>query len=113
MRGNVYFYLDNDTYNSIIPEELSGSYGVHVYNEEGEITSTTRPTFKELGEINIAKFGHVTHLKIGSAKYHVLELEISWINSEASALIALGDGLASPRNTLMNRSESSRFLKNN
>lgn len=113
MRGNVYISLNESTYESLIPTELVGKYGVPVLDDEGVETSKTTPTFKELGEINKYLFGGVITVTIDSENYYVMELDASWSSSEVSALLNLGSGLSSPNNTLMTNKESINFINEN
>lgn len=110
MRGNVFLCLDNTTFNKLIPNELVGIYGIPEYDEEGIQNGVTHPTFKELGEYNRRKFGHNPMVKIGKAKFYIIQLEASWLNGELSSLLNLGKNKAYPKNCLMTRSEASIFL---
>jgi hypothetical protein len=110
MRGNVFLCLDNTTFNKLIPNELVGTYGIPEYDEEGIQNGVTHPTFKELGEYNRRKFGHNPMVKIGKAKFYIIQLEASWINGELSSLLNLGKNKTYPKNCLMTRSEASIFL---
>lgn len=113
MRGNVYMCLDNTTFNKLIPTELVATYGIPEYDEEGVQNGVIHPTFKELGEYNLRKFGTVPMVKIGNAKFYIVELEASWINGELSALLKLGKNKAYPKNCLMTRSEAAKFIRDN
>ena len=110
MRGNVFLCLDNTTFNKLMPKELVGTYGIPEYDEEGIQNGVTHPTFKELGEYNRRKFGHNPMVKIGKAKFYIIQLEASWLNGELSSLLNLGKNKAYPKNCLMTRSEASIFL---
>ena len=113
MRGNVYMCLNTTTYNAKIPTELVATYGIPSYNEEGELDEVLHPTFKELGEHNLIKFGAVPVVKISSAKYYIVELEVSWKKGETSALLKLGEGKSYPSNSLMSNTEACQFINNN
>ena len=113
MRGNVYMCLDNTTFNKLIPTELVATYGIPEYDEEGVQNGVIHPTFKELGEYNRRKFGYVPMVKIGNAKFYIVELEASWISGELSALLKLGKNKAYPKNCLMTRSEAAKFIRDN
>lgn len=113
MRGNVYMCLDNTTFNKLIPTELVATYGIPEYDEEGVQNGVIHPTFKELGEYNRRKFGTVPMVKIGNAKFYIVELEASWISGELSALLKLGKNKAYPKNCLMTRSEAAKFIRDN
>jgi hypothetical protein len=113
MRGNVYMCLDNTTFNKLIPTELVATYGIPEYDEEGVQNGVIHPTFKELGEYNRRKFGANPMVKIGNAKFYIIELEASWLDGELSALLKLGKNKAYPKNCLMTRSEAAKFIRDN
>jgi len=105
--------LDNTTFKGLIPEELMKTYGIPQYDEEGVQNGVIKPTFKELGEYNRRKFGANPMVKIGKAKYYIIELEASWVNGELSALLDLGKGKKYPNNCLMTRTEAAKFIRDN
>ena len=113
MRGNVYMCLDNTTFNKLIPTELVAKYGIPEYDEEGIQNGVIHPTFKELGEYNRRKFGANPMVKIGNAKFYIIELEASWLDGELSALLKLGKNKAYPKNCLMTRPEAAKFIRDN
>lgn len=113
MRGNVYMCLDNTTFNKLIPTELVAKYKIPEYDEEGVQNGVIHPTFKELGQYNKRKFGYVPMVKIGNAKFYIVELEASWINGELSALLNLGKNKQYPNNCLMTRTEAAKFIRDN
>ena len=105
--------LNTTTYNASIPTELFATYGIPSYDEDGELDEVLRPTFKELGAHNLIKFGTVPEITIGSDKYYIIELEVSWKTGETSALINLGNGESYPSNSLMTATESNKFISDN
>jgi len=113
MIGNVYICLNTSTYKDKIPSELLSLYGIPSYDDEGELVEVLHPTFEELGEYNLSKFGSVPKVKVGNANYYIVELEVSWLQGEVSALLNLGEGLAYPKNSLMSASEASQFISDN
>ena len=113
MRGNVYMCLNTTTYNAKIPTELVATYGIPSYDEEGVLDEVLHPTFKELGAYNLQKFGAVPVVTIGSSKYYIVELEVSWKQGETSALLKLGEGKSYPHNALMTNTEASKFISDN
>jgi hypothetical protein len=113
MRGNVYMCLDNTTFNKLIPTELVATYGIPEYDEEGVQNGVIHPTFKELGQYNRRKFGANPMVKIGNAKFYIIQLEASWVNGEVSALLDLGKGKEYPSNCLMTGTEASIFISSN
>ena len=110
MRGNVYLSLDTKTFKGLIPEELMKTYGIPQYDEEGIQNGVIKPTFEELGKYNRRKFGANPVVKIGKAKFHIIELEASWVSGELSALLKLGKDKKYPNNCLMTRTEASKFV---
>ena len=110
MRGNVYLSLDTKTFKGLIPEELMKTYGIPEYDEEGIQNGVIHPTFKELGEYNRRKFGANPVVEIGKAKYHIIQLEASWVSGELSALLDLGKGKEYPSNCLMTGTEAAQFV---
>ena len=113
MRGNVFLCLEETTFNKLIPNELVGTYGIREYDEEGIQNGVKHPTFKELGEYNRRKFGANPMVKIGKAKFYIIQLEASWLGGELSALLKLGKNKAYPKNCLMTRSEAAKFIQDN
>ena len=110
MRGNVYLSLDTKTFKGLIPEELMKTYGIPQYDEEGIQNGVIKPTFEELGEYNRRKFGANPVVEIGKTKYHIIQLEASWVSGELSALLDLGKGKEYPNNCLMTRTEAAQFV---
>ena len=113
MRGNVYLSLDTKTFKGLIPEELMKTYGIPQYDEEGIQNGVIKPTFKELGEYNRRKFGANPVVKIGKAKYHIIQLEASWVGGELTSLLDLGKDKKYPNNCLMTRTEAAQFISDN
>ena len=105
--------LNTTTYNAKIPTELVATYGIPSYDKEGVLDEVLHPTFKELGVHNLIKFGVVPEITIGSAKYYIVELEVSWKQGEASALLKLGEGESYPSNALMSNTEVNKFISDN
>ena len=94
MTGNIFICLNEATYNGEIPVELQGSYSRMSYDLDDDIVEVLPTTFKEVGEDGKRKFGAV------------VEFNASWLQSEVSALINLGNGLDYPNNTLMTNKEA-------
>jgi len=106
MIGNIFICLEEQTYKGLIPEELEGSYARKTYDEDGELLNILPTTFEEVGVDNRIKFGSVIEIDVNGAKHYVMEFNASWLQSEVTALIALGDVLNYPSNTLLTNSEA-------
>jgi hypothetical protein len=80
-----------------------------------EVTETIHrhPTWEMYGERNKTKFGEPITVAVDEVEYVVYEMEVSWMNSEVSALIALGSGLTAPNYTLMTNTEVKEFISSN
>jgi hypothetical protein len=113
MVGNIFICLNEATYNGEIPTELQGSYARVSSDEEGNLIEILPTTFKEVGEDGKRKFGSVVELTIDEAKFYIMEFNASWLQSEVSALINLGNGLDYPNNTLMTNAEAIGFISAN
>ena len=106
MIGNVFICLDEQTYLGLIPTELQGSYARKTYDDDGNLLSILPTTFEEVGIDNRRKFGAVIELDVNGSVYFVMEFNASWLQSEVTALISLGDGLSYPSNTLLTNAEA-------
>jgi|TARA_R110000851_G_scaffold89062_1_gene194284 hypothetical protein len=113
MVGNIFICLNEATYNREIPTELQGSYARVSSDEEGNLIEILPTTFKEVGEDGKRKFGSVVELTIDDAKFYIMEFNASWLLSEVSALINLGNGLEHPNNTLMTNKEAIALMQDN
>ena len=113
MIGNIFICLNEATYNGEIPAELQGSYSRISTDEEGELVAVLPTTFKEVGEDGKRKFGSVVELTIDEAKFYIMEFNASWLESEVSALINLGNGLDYPNNTLLTNKEAIELINLN
>ncbi|MCS5551401.1 MAG: hypothetical protein NZ811_07775 [Gammaproteobacteria bacterium] len=110
MRGNIYICLNEETYNSEIPDLLS-RYRRAEYDEEGSLVELLPTTFAQMGEDNTNDFGVVRDIKINGDNFYILEFDGSWLNGEVSYLLNLGDELAYPNNSLLTRQEARKLLK--
>tara|TARA_R110000851_G_scaffold114167_1_gene239193 strand:- start:1288 stop:1644 length:357 start_codon:yes stop_codon:yes gene_type:complete len=111
MVGNIFICLNEATYNREIPTELQGSYSRISTDEEGELVAVLPTTFAQIGEDNKRKFGGVVEITIDEAKFYIMEFNASWLESEVSALINLGNGLDYPNNTLMTNKEAIKLIQ--
>ena len=110
MVGNIFICLNEATYNGEIPTELQGSYSRISRDEEGELVAVLPTTFAQIGEDNKRKFGGVVEVEVNGNVYYIIEFNASWLQSEVSALLSLGDGLRYPNNTLMTNSEALELI---
>ena len=106
MIGNIFICLNEATYNGEIPTELQGSYSRMSYDLDDDIVEVLPTTFKDVGEDGKREFGAVVELTIDEAKFYIMEFNASWLQSEVSALINLGNDLDYPNNTLLTNKEA-------
>ena len=102
----LYICLKKSTYNSKVPDVLKAKLGWNEseYDEDGEITSTTayHPTWKEsafrgkLGAPRVSLDGSLI----------IVKGEFSMLEGELTAMIALGNGLAYPNNSILTKTEA-------
>ena len=113
MVGNIFICLNEATYNGEIPTELQGSYSRISRDEEGELVAVLPTTFAQIGEDNRVEFGEVIEITIDESKFYIMEFNASWLQSEVSALLSLGNGLRYPNNTLLTNKEAIILIQNN
>ena len=116
MRGNCYISIPASDNDNALPSAITRyDWTESTYNEEGEVETTTtiHPTWSQYGEKYKADFGAPVSVSVNDVEYIVYELEVSWLDSETSALVALGSGKTAPSYTLMNASEARAFIADN
>lgn len=116
MRGNVYISIPASDKDNALPSGITRyDWTESTYNDEGEVesTQTIHPTWAEYGEKYKAQFGAPVSVTKDDANYIVYELELSWLDSEISALVTLGAGKSAPSYTLYNASEARQFIIDN
>jgi hypothetical protein len=109
MRGNVYISIPTADNDNALPSAITRYDWTEVaYNDEGEVETTTtiHPTWSQYGEKYKAQFG----APVVVGEHIVYELELSWKESEMSALVALGAGKSEPDYTVMSASEAREFI---
>jgi len=109
MRGNVYISIPTADIANALPSNITRyDWTESTYNDEGEVETTTtiHPTWSQYGEKYKAQFG--APVVVGD--HTVYELELSWKESEMSALVALGAGKSEPDYTVMSASEAREFI---
>jgi len=112
MRGNVYISIPASDNDNSLPSAITRyDWSEYTYNDEGEVETTTtiHPTWSQYGEKYKAQFG----APVSVGEHTIYEMEVSWQDSETSALVALGSGKAAPNYTLMNATEARAFIADN
>ena len=102
----LYICLKKDTYESKVPDALKSKLGwnEYEYDDDGEISKTTaiHPTWKEatfkglLGSPRTSLDGGLI----------IVKGEFSLLKGELTSMIALGDSLAYPNNSILTKSEA-------
>ena len=116
MRGNIYISVPAADKTNSLPAGIDRyDWEEFTYDDEGEVASTTtvHPTWEQYGEKYQHLFGAPVAVVVSEAEYIVYEIEASWLDSEVSALIALGGNLSSPSYTLMTNPEVRAFIQDN
>jgi len=116
MRGNVYISIPASDNDNALPSAITRyDWSEYTYNEEGEVETTTtiHPTWSQYGEKYKADFGAAVVVGVNDVEYIVYEITASWKDSEVSALLALGSGLAAPNYTVMTAEEARAFIIEN
>ena len=112
MRGNVYISIPTADIANALPSAITRYDWTEVaYNEEGEVETTTtiHPTWSQYGEKYKADFG----APVSVGEHTIYEMEASWLDSEVSALIALGNGQSAPNYTVYTNAEVRAFIAEN
>jgi hypothetical protein len=116
MRGNVYISIPAADNANALPSAITRYDWTEVaFNDEGEVETTTtiHPTWSQYGEKYKADFGSAVQISVDDSDFVIYELELSWKDSEISALIALGSKKATPKYTLMNATEARQLIADN
>ena len=116
MRGNVYISIPASDKDNALPSGITRyDWNTYTYDDDGAVDTTTlvHPTWVEYGEKYKADFGAPVSVTKDDVEYIVYELTASWKDSEVSALIALGSGLAEPNYTVYTAEEARTFIINN
>ena len=102
----LYICLKKDTYESKVPDALKSKlqWDEIEYNDDGTVKSTTtiHPTWKEatfkgfLGSPRVSLDGSLI----------IVKGEFSLLKGELTSIIALGDSLAYPNNSILTKSEA-------
>lgn len=116
MNGNLFISVPATDKTQQLPTSIDRyDWEVFTYDEEGTVTSMTtiHPTWEQYGEKYQPLFGAPVAVSVDGADYIVYEMEASWLQSEVSALVALGAGLTAPSYTVMTASEAREFISAN
>lgn len=116
MRGNVYISIPAADKAKALPSSITRyDWNEYTYDDEGAVDTTTlvHPTWAQYGEKYKADFGSAVQISVNDSDYIIYELELSWKDSEISALIALGSKKATPKYTLMNATEARELIADN
>ena len=102
----LYICLKKDTYESKVPDALKSKlqWDEYEYGDDGEVTKTTtiHPTWKEatfkgfLGNPRVSLDGSLI----------IVKGEFSLLKGELTSMIALGDGMDYPNNSILTKSEA-------
>ncbi len=112
MKGNIFISVPASDISNALPTSITRYDWVeNTYNEEGEVESSTtiHPTWEEFGSRYSGLFGS----PVSVADVVVYEMEASWLDSEVSALIALGEGQSAPNYTVYTNAEVRQFIADN
>ena len=112
MKGNIFISVPASEISNALPTSITRYDWVeNTYNEEGEVESSTtiHPTWEQFGSRYSGLFGS----PVSVADVVVYEMEASWLDSEVSALIALGNGQSAPNYTVYTNAEVRQFIADN
>jgi len=112
MKGNIFISVPASDISNALPTSITRYDWVeNTYNEEGEVESSTtiHPTGEQFGSRYSGLFGS----PVSVADVVVYEIEASWLDSEVSALIALGNGQSAPNYTVYTNAEVRQFIADN
>ena len=112
MKGNIFISVPASDISNALPTSITRYDWVeNTYNEEGEVESSTtiHPTWEQFGGRYSGLFGS----PVSVADVVVYEMEASWLDSEVSALIALGNGQSAPNYTVYTNAEVRQFIADN
>ena len=112
MKGNIYISVPASDISNELPAAITRyDWNEYTYNEEGEVESTTtiHPTWEQFGSRYSGLFGS----PVSVADVVVYEMEASWLDSEVSALLALGAGQSAPNYTVYTNAEVRTFIADN
>ena len=112
MKGNIFISVPASDISNELPAAITRyDWNEYTYTEEGEVESTTtiHPTWEQFGSHYSGLFGS----PVSVADVVVYEMEASWLDSEVSALLALGEGQSAPNYTVYTNAEVRTFIADN
>jgi hypothetical protein len=109
MKGNIYICLNEETYNSNLPDTFS-RYRRPEYDEEGALVQLLPTTYAEMAEDSKFLYGQVVDIKVNESQYYIVEMTASWLEGEVSYLLSLGEGLSYPSNAILTSNEVSQLV---
>ncbi len=112
MKGNIYICLNEETYNSNLPDIFS-RYRRPEYDEEGALVQLLPTTYAQMAEDNKFLYGTVVDVEVNGSQYYIVEMTASWLEGEVSYLLNLGEGLSYPSNAILTSSEASQLVADN
>ena len=112
MIGNIYICLNEETYNSELPD-LFSRYRRAEFDEEGALVQLLPTTYAEMGEDNKRQYGRVLTFTKDGSNFYILEFTASWLSGEVSYLLDLGQGLSYPNNTVLTSDEAVQLVQEN
>ena len=112
MKGNIYICLNEETYNSELPDIFS-RYRRSEYDEEGALVQLLPTTYAQMAEDNKFLYGAVINIEVEGSQYYIVEMTASWLDGEVSHLLGLGEGLSYPSNAILTSNEASQLVADN
>ena len=112
MIGNIYICLNEETYNSNLPDIFS-RYRRPGYDEEGALVQLLPTTYAQMAEDNKFLYGTVVNIEVEGSQYYIVEMTASWLGGEVSHLLGLGEGLSFPNNAVLTSNEASQLVADN
>lgn len=112
MKGNIYICLNEETYNSNLPDIFS-RYKRAEYDDEGALVQLLPTTYAQMAEDDKYINGPAVHITIDGDNYYIVKILASWLQGEVSYILSLGEGLSYPSNTLLSPEESSELISSN
>lgn len=116
MKGNIFISVPASDSTNALPAAITRyDWTEYTYTDEGEVDTSTlvHPTWEQFGSRNSGLFGSPVTVSVSDVDYIVYEMEASWLDSEVSALIALGNGQSAPSYTVYTNAEVRAFIADN
>jgi len=112
--SKMYFTVTKDMLNTPLEGVLLDKYKQPIYDDEGNKTGDTTPTWGDVIMMLPHRYGLQWNTS-GSAAAKICLIRDTWSarNGELSAMLALGAGKPYPRRTVMTNKEARELLKTN